>query len=66
MLHCRKRRAKLLTNQTKVLQLRPSYISYREKTNASLVEANLVSAKRTSLIPANQKVHMTIESNCKQ
>ena len=53
MLNCRKRHAKLLwcpllTNQTKVAQLRPSYISYREKTNTSLVEGYLVSAKRIS------------------
>jgi hypothetical protein len=57
----------LLTNETKVVQLQPIiYISYREKTNTNLVEGNLVSAKRISSIPGNQKVHMTIEFDCKQ
>jgi hypothetical protein len=49
----------------KVVQLRSSYISYREKTNTSLVEGNLVSAKMTSYIPANQKVPIAIEFDCK-
>jgi hypothetical protein len=31
----------------------------------SLVEGNLVSAKRTSYIPANQEVHIAIEFDCK-
>jgi len=37
-----------------------------ERTNTGLVEGNMVIAKRTSSIPANQKVHMTIEFDGKQ
>ena len=35
------------------------------ENNTSIVEGNMVNAKGI-LIPANQKVHMTIEFDCKQ
>jgi len=54
----------LLPNHKKCVQLRLSYISYRN-TKKYLTESNMVSTKMMFEIPANQKVHTTLEFDSK-